>query len=286
MRDRNKYTLASIKQQTEGEPFLIDDIHNGLLDMMKSFHDFCEVKHLQYYLAGGTLLGAIRHNGFIPWDDDVDIYMMRDDYEKLVKHHSISDRYEIVTSSNTHGYYHPYPYCNITDNTTIQVEYQSRYMSGKGLFIDIFPVDGIPNNWFKRTIFYLKIYRLRYLKGIPLNNIKKVRNFKDLCFNAAIIILKPINEMKVVKKIENLAKGNSLQECDDCEQVVIPSKLHCPKHYYDDPILHRFEDAEFFIPSQYDDILKRQYADYMILPEAKDRVCQHGVEVYRRKHID
>lgn len=283
MRIRNKYSLETIKSESNGNPLSIDEIHDELLLMMKSFHCFCEKNNLKYFLAGGTLLGAIRHNGFIPWDDDVDIYMLRDDYEKLVSFSHIDDDLEIVTFKRSHSYYHPYPYCNITSRKTIQIEYNSRYMSGKGIFLDIFPVDGLPNDYKRRYVFYRKINRLRYIKGLPLNNYKKVKSFKDIIFNLCVFFLRPLDEIKTVKKIDLLAKSNILLECDDCEQVVIPSKLHCPKAYYSSPVLHKFEDTEFYIPRDFDDILRRQYGDYMVLPPESQRKGQHGVEVFYRK---
>ena len=281
---KNQYTLNTLKKVCSGEPFSIEQIQKRLFDMLVSFDSFCKDNGIPYFLAGGTLLGAIRHKGFIPWDDDIDIFIPRDEYERFISFDSIDEKYKIVSYKNDHGYYHPYPYCNIADPDTIMLEYNTKYPTGKGLFLDIFPLDGMPEKN-KRKRFVKKLLLYRYLKGIPMNPIRKVKSIKDLVLNVLSIVLKPLDERKLVKKIDKIAKTYDYNNATECGQLMVlhPDKVTWPRSYYDSVVEVVFEGKTFFAPINYDEVLKEQYGDYRILPDEKERVAHHGYEVFWRK---
>jgi len=270
-----------------GEKLSKKEVQDLLLEMMKALHDFCIEHNIRYCLCDGSLLGAVRHKGFIPWDDDMDVYMPRPDYEKFIKFSQISDKYEIVTYFNDHGYYHPYAYCSLTDRSTVMVEKNMRCPTGKGQFIDIFPVDGVSDDIKLRKRQFRKLNFYAYLKGLQSidyrnNKAKGIKNFiKRLC----AILLTPMDEMKIVEKQDKLAKLFSFEECSHFSQLISGKdrNMHFPKTYFDHLILVPFEKYEFYITSYYDEALRLEYGDYLKLPPVEQRVGKHGVDIYKRK---
>ena len=132
-------------------------IQNKILEILKIFIETCEENNLTYYALGGTLLGAVRHGGFIPWDDDIDIGMPREDYEKFKKIASekFNDRY-LFLSEDTPGYKKAFSV--IRDTSTKIVMNYSNIEQEESLWIDIFPIDGLPEKGVKR-----KLHEKQYL---------------------------------------------------------------------------------------------------------------------------
>ena len=114
-----------------------------LLTALQWFHHFCSEHNLRYYAVGGTCLGAVRHKGFIPWDDDIDVGMPRKDYKKFLELTSAiqdNELYKVEYLPSKHGF--TYPYCKLYDIGTTLIE-NSRYKIKRGIYIDVFPLDGI-----------------------------------------------------------------------------------------------------------------------------------------------
>lgn len=137
----------------------IDELKFISYNILKFVADFCEINNIKYYLFAGTLLGAIRHEGFIPWDDDIDIAIPRDDYEKFIIEFDRNNdvNYKVLSIENSNKYY--LPYAKVIDNRTLLFEDGKESMP-IGVFIDIFPLDSIPDKscrLFWNTIFCLVI---------------------------------------------------------------------------------------------------------------------------------
>ena len=111
------------------------------LNILIYFTEVCEENNLRYYLGGGTLLGAVRHKGFIPWDDDIDVMMPRPDFQKLLSLSINNENYNII-KPGTAGYY--YNFAKLVDTRTILEEKGIKRIDGLGVYIDIFPLDGMP----------------------------------------------------------------------------------------------------------------------------------------------
>ena len=138
--------------------YSINKIHEEDLKIFKEFIKICDREKLTYYVIGGTFLGAIRHKGFIPWDDDMDIAMPRNDFNKFIEiaNNLLPQNLELVSYKfNTNNRY----YLPKIINKEIEIVEKRNEKNGKkiNLFIDIFPIDGTPNNYFLRKIYYFKI---------------------------------------------------------------------------------------------------------------------------------
>lgn len=131
-----------------------------LLDILMVIHDMCETHGLRYYLIDGSLLGAVRHGGFIPWDDDMDIGMPRDDYEALIKHSKewLPYPYEFVCFENDPHY--PLHFGKIQDASTTLIERIHLYYLG-GIYVDVFPIDGAPEGKLSQHFYQIKYNYLR-----------------------------------------------------------------------------------------------------------------------------
>ena len=137
------------------EPFDLRTFQLRLLDILTEVDKACQTHHIRYYLVAGTLLGAVRHKGFIPWDDDIDIAMPRPDYERFLRHaHEwLPAPLEVVAPEYTKHY--PFAFAKVQDSHTTLLERRKLQYIG-GLCIDIFPLDGLPSGQLKQWWNYLR----------------------------------------------------------------------------------------------------------------------------------
>lgn len=239
----------------------------SLLKTYKSFVHLCERNNLSFCVAGGSLIGAVRHNGLIPWDDDIDIFMPRKDYNKFLelKTSLIDKEYEIV-DFETPGYDQPFAkYCDA--RTTVIPFSNSKFVYG--IFIDIFPLDNArgPKRLINiETFIYRNLIRL-YLY---LNKGK---------------IQKCCIPQKMIRTIMRIFESNVFKGDMVCSPLgVYKEKEICPK---DDFIFekHQFEDTYTYIPKGYDKYLTQIYGNYMQLPPIEKRISHHAlyyVNFYKR----
>lgn len=250
------------------------------LDILIDFDDFCKKNKLRYYLSGGTLLGAIRHRGFIPWDDDIDVCMPRPDFERLINifPNNYGDKY-ILKSIKRENFL--YPFAKIIHyKTKINYKY-SDYE--KNLWIDIFPVDGLPNDRKKLKEIYIKVnfYRKLLLLNFARANegktlLKKI--FKPL----GIFIAKMIGINFFLQKIERIALTYDYNETDYVGAItwgIYGVGERMKKSEFEKVVYVDFEGYRFPTFSCWDSYLKGLYKDYMIIPAPKDRKT-HDMKVY------
>lgn len=270
---------------TEKHKLSLIEQHEVLLKLLVEFDQFCVENNLRYYLAGGTLLGAVRHGGFIPWDDDVDVVMPRPDYEKLIKENYIAEDAQVISSENSQGHYHPIPYCNIVDTSTIIVENNIKRSTNKGLFIDVFPLDGLPDDSRKRKKHLSKLLRLESLLLISINKNSSSRGIKGVAKKLISIIMSLFDETKLAKKITSIAKRYNYENCNEFVCAVFlqnkPERFITPKLDYSSCVLLDFEKCKLCCPIGYKNVLRRSFGDYMQLPPENERYGQHGIDVYK-----
>lgn len=235
----------------------------------------CEENNLTYFLYGGTLIGAVRHQGFVPWDDDIDVIMFREDFEKLnqILEKNIDDKYRFMNCLNEETYH--YTWGRLMLKNTIFKEWWADQVDYEpNIYIDIFILDNIPNNKFKRFIHRWTCYFLNMISSYSLikhENDSKIKKIIQQTVYYTIKVL-PISPDSIRKKC---VKSFTKYQNENCEEVCdFPSSGIMPISFKTDwfPVKKvKFEDIEVTIPNNYDKILKLEYGEYMELPPEEDR---------------
>ena len=247
------------------------------LDVLKSVVEFCEQRNLRYYLAYGTLIGAVRHKGFIPWDDDVDIQMPRKDYDEFIK--TFDHEYLKVIAPGTAMSKHPI--VKVIDTRTVKIEPVFNYPNGYlGIDIDIFPLEGTPTDEAEFAEWYAAL----------------MKNYKDLSFSTQRItgtfeqkIKKLIRRFlahspkRCLKDIERLHAQSSYEDSEFVGSIAClynSAKNRVPKSCFENTVDVEFEGIKFKAPAEYDYVLRSIYGDYMQLPPEEKRVTHHTNKMY------
>lgn len=258
---------------------MVDDnkLKTMLTEMMECFHDFCVENDLCYYVAGGTMLGAMRHQGFIPWDDDIDVIMPRKDYNRLavlLKNKKINDRYILETpETEAKDYY--YPFSKIYDTKTTLIE-NTKYKPKRGIYLDIFPLDGFGQTAEESRKNYKKIEITFNLLLSKVGGVRKGRKFYK---NLAVCLFRiiPLNPKKILNK---LVEQCSLYDFNECAYGGNPVgawrfKEIMPTNIMGKPKLYKFENIYVFGAENADAYLTHLYGDWRQLPPEEKRISHH-----------
>lgn len=250
-----------------------------LLDIMDSIDAFCRKESINYSLAYGTLIGAVRHHGYIPWDDDIDIMMPRKDYDRFVSSFK-SDLYRIDSPETDSSYY--LQYARVSDIRTCSVD---QHGNVSYLAIDVFPFDGVPCGSFARKLY---MGRLNFLtrvwsSQVFTKNLKSGRefSFKKNCLIAASKLLGKMVGMDAISRHFVRFKHSIPFEQSECCAL-----LSDPGIVFETSKMSEFVDAQFEghtyrIPKDYDYQLSLIYGEYMTVPPVEARV-NHGAHNYWR----
>lgn len=259
------------------------ELHVAELSVARQFVDICEKNKLNYYMLGGTLLGAVRHKGFIPWDDDMDFGMPREDYDKLLRllKTEYSDIFLVThySVSDTHDY-------------QLKLESDKVKIIHNGLeknpWIDILPLDGMPNNFLFRKIHSLRLLSLRALYKIShmSSNVADFNPYRTKVESLIIKIAKIIALEKIfvekdqLNKLDRSLRKYSFKQSDYVINFMGAYKLKemFPKSIYEDSVLYTFENEKFCGPRNYDYVLTQLYGDYMTPPKDEDK-NKHSTEI-------
>lgn len=248
------------------------------LELLIYFKKFCENHNIDFYLSGGSCLGAVRHNGFIPWDDDIDLLMKRDDYERLEilwNTYADTSRYSCVRPNDKIA--NGNKYITIHDNRTTFIQKgREMFDANQGIALEILPIDGYPNKKYQRSlqIFWALIYSL-YANKLPY---KKYGKIVEIICNT---LLKLVSNRSTQYKIFRFAeKQMSKYKILDCEHLAVLCTFKNISHKYskkmfDNPIYIQFEGVSMPIPREYDTYLRMLYGDYMKLPPLEERCHKH-----------
>lgn len=252
----------------------LKDIQKVSLDILKDVHEFCISTGINYSLAYGTMLGAIRHKGFIPWDDDVDIVMPRPDYERFKKTFKSGRGNVLVTEENS---YIAFSRVCDTQKTKAGKSLWPWTKLDVGLWIDVFPLDAIVENQqqFSNQIHRLEPLFAKQLKARnalvhPSRSFGLVQNVKQLVKNTLYCNL---DVRKINQSIENNARKMEWGESTVCSQLVCGSTT---REYYDKSWITKttlmpFEDSEFCVATGWHELLAAYYGDYMRIPPVEER---------------
>lgn len=259
----------------------IQEIQQVTLEILKDVHNFCVENNIRYSLSGGTLLGAIRHNGFIPWDDDADIQLPRPDYNRFIHTYQSKCGFKLfchelgnverIRISHT-------MVCDVKKTVVDKSELPWTDIE-LGIRIDVIPVDGAPSSYkkMKNHMNSLKFWRavcsIGRVKGAPLKTIFSKKTIKD---RAIFLIKKILGLVYCDMFLDKYIKLTKKYDYDSSDYFCAGSHYGMrewqPKKNMENYILHKFEDCEFYIMSGYNENLKSLYGDYMSLPPVDKRI--------------
>lgn len=252
----------------------VDDLKMVQFEILKVVRDFCEENNLKYFLDCGTLLGAIRHKGYIPWDDDIDIGMLREDFDKFItvfNEKMANTKYRCYCASNNDKFY--YPYAKICDISTILYEPDEKGFKYH-INIDLFPYDNAPDDKNKINKMFKKrtmLNRLNCIKNLRSFTLGKAKFLKKLIWLAILPFPKNYFVKKTVKYIQKYKNS----DCNLVGNFSCITNMTAEKSIFDSYIDVEFEGEKFKAPVGYDKWLKAFYNDYMQLPPVEKRVSHH-----------
>ena len=263
----------------------IDEQKAIMLAMMDYIDSFCKENHIQYFLYGGSLIGAVRHQGYIPWDDDIDICMMRKDYDVfLSQFNDPNNRYCLVSPENNPAFY--LPTAKIYDSATVLNE---RVPGGIniGVFIDVFPLDYCSDDYTQTCKFGRKIGKYRKIVDVKNISITKKRKWGR---NAILLCLKvlvwPMPKRFAIKRISKLSsqyKHSATTYVGQFTKMTYESREIYEAKWFDESIEADFEKRKYSIPKDYDSVLKTEFGDYMKLPPKEKQITHHGNDAWWRE---
>lgn len=250
------------------------------LDTLVYFKEFCDKNNLLFYLCGGCCIGSLRTGGFIPWDDDIDILMPRDDYEKLYKlwDNDKHERFKLLRTDEK--IFTGNIFTTIVDTETTCVKANQAHLDIPfGIMMDIFPIDGCPKGKFKRTMQKLNamIYSLFLAQIVP-------ENHGGIMALGSKFLLSIVKSPKArEKKWRNAERRMSKYKISDCEYITeLCEGVHSmqpkyPKEWFASAVYREFEGLQMPIPVGYDPYLKKAFGDYMTLPPEDKQKPHHDM---------
>ena len=258
------------------------DIQMVSLDILKDVHRFCVENDIKYSLCYGTLLGAIRHKGFIPWDDDIDILMPRPDYERFIKTYISERGYSFFAAENNDGNTEvSVPFARVCEmqRTFVDTGILPWVNKKTGVWIDVFPIDGAPDSKEGRQKQIADIVRQNKLLNILRikRGYRSIWRAKTIRFQIRLLIKKvlaPFVNTNVLYDYINMCKDYNFGDSSIVVDVACP--FYGEREYHHKTVmsgfmLHTFEDSEFYIMTGYDEYLRKIYNDYMQLPPVEKR---------------
>lgn len=251
------------------------------LEILKVFIQVCEKLKIRYFVVQGTLLGAVRHQGFIPWDDDIDVGMLREDYQIFLEKGQalLPEKYFIQTHRTDRAY--PHGFAKIRNRHTAFVETTCKNLPmNHGIYIDVFPFDYYPDTWWEREWLEIKKFLLRY-------RIRSILFIPSDHGRTAASLLR-----KIIKKISQKLYPSVHQALDEQYELYFYSKRsrlranygspwgkreRIPSKWVEEQTVLTFEGLKVYAPLYYREYLTKVYGSYMELPPPEKRIPHHYV---------
>lgn len=248
------------------------------IEILDKIDFFCKAHHLRYSLCGGTLLGAVRHKGYIPWDDDIDILMPRPDYEKFLTDYRDKDG-AVVIQHYKNDITYPLRWARAIDSRTKLVS----VTSVSGVFVDIFPVDGLPSpeeaKSYEQKLRKIKKHLVKATK-YQSEALHKNALYLELKYFVKKLLFK--SREKVLAEYEELFNSYDFEKSEFAGAIVsrFGAKETLPSSVFKEYIELDFEGKQYSCLKNYDLYLKTLYGDYMQLPPEEKRKTHHRFKVY------
>ncbi len=253
------------------------------LEILKDFHAFCVEKGLTYSLYGGTMLGAIRHGGFIPWDDDLDVAMPRQDYEKFVAEYPSDNSYELHCLERGNSMLAFSRICEMSKTWVKQSLPWCKHETG--VYIDVFPLDGAPDEQAAALRFEKQLHKKWMCLKLSRVALRELKNYPYAKMKTNILIRKMLFRNPITRNIDWLGRLDRA-----CKQIPFGSTSHFinasfgeygMKEYqlledFKYTVLKSFEGEMFCVCNGYDRLMRTKYGDYMQLPPEHQRKQKHG----------
>ena len=260
-----------------------------LLDLLSWLSSFCEKNQIRWYCSYGTVLGAVRHKGFIPWDDDIDVMMPRPDYEQFLNliESDKQDQVEVITCFNQKNYSNLHSKICLKNTTLIEMVNQPFV---EGLYVDVFPLDGCSRD---EKVFRHQMKRIRRLSwafeatSVPFSLKTTVKYLIEghlhVLRSIPYYLIKPfLSRNRIIAQIEDLCKKN----CYEKSEYVVSFfgsygyNERLKKDWIGEGCKTSFESLQVIIPSDYHEYLTHYYNNYMELPPISKRQSHHFVSYY------
>lgn len=256
----------------------MNQIQERLLKMFKWLHNYCVENGIKYYAVGGTMLGAARHKGFIPWDDDIDIVVPREDYVRLLEIFKEPVDGYFLESPYSGNEDYLYSYAKLYDINTTLVE-NTRIKCKRGLFIDIFPLDAIGNTFEEANKNFGIFDKKNMFLMTRTCSINKNRSFYK---NLAIVFARLIPSFIVNNKKLSIEVDKIAADINMGSSVYVAPMMGTYRfkeivkgELFGEPVLYKFEDFEVYGPERYDEYLTKVYGDWRALPPEEKRKSNH-----------
>lgn len=260
----------------------LTDLQTKMLEMMNWFHTFCIDNDITYYMIGGTMLGAARHQGFIPWDDDIDIGIPRKDYDALVglsaSLRNAGSRY-LIESYKDGNIDYQYAYAKVYDTSTTLIE-NRRSKPKRGLFIDVFPLDGISGETREEAVSNFAVINKKLnMLAARTCDVRKGRSWwKNIAVK--VVGLLPDSIMRYTKMIDELEAMCRLNDFYSSKYAgnligMWRDREIMPRAFFGNPVLYRFENSSFYGVEKVDEYLKNVYGDWRKLPPIEKQKSEH-----------
>lgn len=270
-------------------PISLEEEQKIMLGIMRDFANFCEEHNLRYFLDAGTLLGAVRHHGFIPWDNDADVCMPRPDMDIFIsllkeRNYMLNDHIVLERPEDS-----IFTFFKLGDTRTKMIEYPNDNPIECYVYIDLFCKDGLPADLKKVKRICDKSERYALLQWFDKYSVNAWRKRKNPIKKIIAIIANKLVKNKnrgYFKQKKFIKKVNKKYPYDTCKYVVTLSNGEfyriCLKEYFEDYVLEKFEGYSFRIPIGYDGWLKVLYGENYMIPPPKEKQEVHEVEMYWR----